>query len=1285
MAPRWSRHLWWILGLASLVSLAAWVLRSEPNLSQWEPVLLSIILITILIHFRFLLGEIEVNLSHAISLTLGVAVGAGAAGIALTVGFALGELIYGATRRIPQRRSEQEWRELEIRSLEYSRHALSLFGGLAIYQMLGGKPTVETNALPGALPSLGLAVGFTLIFLALHWMTRILLESRRPTRQETIILLLVAILPAPFSIVTATAYALIGLIVFIVLGGLVAIISLILRNLSRTEQDLSRRLQELSTLSHISQAMRTTLDVEALLTTIYLQVAHLLQVENFYVALINVDNDELSYPLAVKNRKRETWPTRPLANRLTERVIETAAPVLIPEYAPETLREMGLPELDNPPQAWLGVPLTNPDRTFGCLAVFHTEPDKRFTEKDRDLLVTLAGQAAVALDNALLYKQTFDRTQALTLLNEITASISSTLDPERALELVNHSMIRVGGGQKAAIFLLDPDRQQLFLARATNLTDDFIKLSLTIPVDDTERTAPTLEGVSVLIDDVSTSHYSEGYKELYKSEGIQAVAEFPLTTPQGTIGQVAVYFSNPRQFQTDQTELLKTFASQAALAVSNARVHAETDMALRRRIAQLSTLEAIGREMATTHDLNELCRTILDHALRFANVDIGYLVVHELEADGFRVAAQRGCAPSSRGFDTDRITPVDDSTVGKAFSTSVSQIIPDTTIEPDYVDWSNVGARSVISTPITRKNRSVGVITIESIVPGAFWSEHEQFLSQLAAQSAIALSNAFLYKELEDHLREQALLYRTGSEITATLEMDSVAQAVVENLVVALNADGADLYRRNETKGTLELLFAMEKAPRFNPSIPILSDEDVPPSLERCMEIDRSVQWTERTATDPKDKAYLTDLKQVSSLLAIPLTVGEETIGVIEVFTLEERIFEEREVRTARTIANQTAIALKNTDLFRQVQDSREGLLAVLNSTEEGMIMADAGGRIAIANNQLASITGFPLDMVIGKNLNELRSEIAPLLGYKPDELTERMQYLQDGRDFASTPSTYALEEPYHRYIERSEAPVKDSNGNIIGWLIVLRDVSREMELDDAKKQLTEMIVHDLRSPLTAILGSIKVMDGIGQQDDEIPVFNQAVLVARRSCDQMLGLVNALLDIAKLESGELQMERQTISFNDLSAELLTTNTHVANESGIILQCSVEDAIPEYYGDEDKIRRVLTNLLDNALKFTPPGGQVNCDVRMEDGVIRISVSDTGPGIPPEYREKIFDRFIQVPGTLGTRLGTGLGLAFAKLAIEAHGGSIWVEENPAGGSIFVIHLPLEEENENELPEA
>jgi signal transduction histidine kinase len=1270
--PIWSRHMWWLLAAASFVTLGLWLRRVAGFYPQWPEILLSSVFIVFLVNFPIPVGEVQISLAHAVSLTLGLTFGPGAAGLSLIIGMPIGELIRSYRSRAISKQTFTIIRELQSFALSFSRQLLSLAGGVTVYLLLGGRPLVEANSLPALVPAIGLGATFSVLYFSLHWLDHLIGDAPRALLREFLTPFFVSIAPVPFAIISAASYAHLGLIAIATYGFIVAIVSPVVRNLVIAERDLQRRLQELSTINRVSQAMRTSLDLNALLTTIYLQVAHLLEVNSFYIALHSSEEDQLSYPLAVKDGNRQNWPSRPMMNRLTDRVIRTAAPILIPREAPMALSEMGFPEIDNPPQSWVGVPLINPERTIGCLAVFHTEVGKTFSERDLDVLTTLAGQASVAIENALLYEQTRDRAQTLGSLNEITASMSSSLDPERTLELVCISMIRVGGGEKSAIFLLEEEHEQLFLARATNVTDDFMRSWMTIPIEDEVRIQAFHSQVPILVPDISTSHLTPSITKQFEDEGISAFADFPLVTPSGTIGQLSVYFAEPQRFRSDQVETLKIFAAQAALAVTNARAHAATDQALQRRVEQLATLEAIGREINATLDNAALFETILSHALRMTNAAMGHLAILETESNHLKVVAHRAYPIESPLKEPNMTYALDEGIPGRVFQTAETKNVLDVREDADHVDWTFGITKSLLSVPILRHEEVLGVITVENATVSAFTSEHEQFLIQLASQAAVALVNAGLYQQVEARLREQSLLYQASSQIASTFETDAVALAIADSMAVTLSIDGATVSRWDpKTEELVVQASVREGGPAAGSRRKRIPIQDVP-SLRECLEDGRPLQWNKESALNEADRSYLMDQLQTKSILALPLIAAEQNLGIIEAYSDKTRVFDKNAVRIAQTIASQAAIALENTDLFLRISESNNRLIAVLNSTQEGMLMADTLGNIVLANDQLEHLTKLPVKRLVASNLADKDLEVAHSLGYRADELENRIAAIRAGKGLLGEIATYDTPPPGRRTLQRADAPVRDAAGQLIGWLVVLRDITEERELNEARDLLTEMIVHDLRSPLTAILGSLKLLDGLAESEAD-PVASQALSVSNQSVQQMLTLVNSLLDIAKLEAGELVLEPQSIELEPLFVELVNTYVHDANENGIILECDIEDGFANCTADEELLRRVLANLLDNALKFTPVGGRVSLKAELEEEGVLLSITDTGPGIPEEFRDRIFERFAQVPGISGRRRGTGLGLAFSKLAIDAHGGKIWVEDNPAGGSLFRILLP------------
>jgi signal transduction histidine kinase len=236
------------------------------------------------------------------------------------------------------------------------------------------------------------------------------------------------------------------------------------------------------------------------------------------------------------------------------------------------------------------------------------------------------------------------------------------------------------------------------------------------------------------------------------------------------------------------------------------------------------------------------------------------------------------------------------------------------------------------------------------------------------------------------------------------------------------------------------------------------------------------------------------------------------------------------------------------------------------------------------------------------------------------------------------------------------------------------------LELEQAREQLTHMIIHDLRNPLSSMMSSLELIQASVLHGAESMPLDQVFAVAMRSGRRLYLLIDSLLDLARLEEGQANLARQMIDVGKMLNEILEQIRPVATAHQLQLECRTPDELPSLWGDQDLLQRVVLNLLDNAIKFTPPGGAVRRAVEPSGAdALRFAVSDTGIGIDPEYHDRIFERFARVNNS--EIQGTGLGLALCKLAVEAHGGRIWVESVAEEGSIFKFVLPIEGSMENE----
>jgi signal transduction histidine kinase len=244
--------------------------------------------------------------------------------------------------------------------------------------------------------------------------------------------------------------------------------------------------------------------------------------------------------------------------------------------------------------------------------------------------------------------------------------------------------------------------------------------------------------------------------------------------------------------------------------------------------------------------------------------------------------------------------------------------------------------------------------------------------------------------------------------------------------------------------------------------------------------------------------------------------------------------------------------------------------------------------------------------------------------------------------------------------------------------LVVWRDRTEDHKLEAMRRELSSMVVHDLRNPITSIISGMRVLqDLLADSEADRTRISEVIQIAQTSAGNMLNLVQSLLDVSRLEQSEIALDCTSLSLADAIDNAITSVLALALSAKITIETHAPTDLPAVWFDDEKMQRVLVNLLDNALRHTPYGGAITIDARhqADENVALVRVEDTGPGIAPEARSRIFDKFIQLDqSVLRGHKGTGLGLTFCKMVIEAHGGRIWVEEGAMGGAAFCFTAPI-----------
>ncbi len=343
-----------------------------------------------------------------------------------------------------------------------------------------------------------------------------------------------------------------------------------------------------------------------------------------------------------------------------------------------------------------------------------------------------------------------------------------------------------------------------------------------------------------------------------------------------------------------------------------------------------------------------------------------------------------------------------------------------------------------------------------------------------------------------------------------------------------------------------------------------------------------------------------------------------------------------------------------------------ETLWLALEQSPSTIAIADSRGNLEYVNPKFTRLTGYRPEEVLGKNPRLLKS------GDKsPAEYKELWQTITSGREWRGIFHNRKKNREIY-FEEASISPVKDRSGKIAHFVKVGEDVTKRVKLEELRDNLTHMIVHDLKNPLTGIVSAVELIDSgsLGPvSDDQKKILG----TARIGYKKLTNMIMDLLDINKMENASLRLSLTSFSGADLIKSLDWTNQLAAKENKTLV-FAVEGGLA-VRADKNLIVRVMENLITNAVKHTPEGGQIDVAVRQDGRQLLFEVSDTGEGIPRQYLSRVFDKFFKVESQqLKTKIDTGLGLTFCKMAVEAHGGSIAVESEPGRGSRFYFRLPI-----------
>lgn len=676
----------------------------------------------------------------------------------------------------------------------------------------------------------------------------------------------------------------------------------------------------------------------------------------------------------------------------------------------------------------------------------------------------------------------------------------------------------------------------------------------------------------------------------------------------------------------------------------------------------LELLMNVNREVAAAPNLRALLQRLLFAAIHYVGGERGSIVVmddlgkpvdativygnqlHEHTTQQLRETVERGLA-------------------GWVVQNRKPALVPDTSKDErwlrradDAVDKS--GAKSAICVPLMASERLAGVLTLVHSVPNAFKEEHLELMGAIADQASVAVLNARLYAESQRTARIMSVLAEGAAAINTSFEMADVWRRVLNQTMQALQVNMVALALLDQNSN--DLIF---HAAAGNNSgnitgrrIPcgdglagmVMKDGHglVIPSVKldsRFSEVDRFGGI------------------EMHAIAIAPIQAQGKVIGVLEAINPISGSFDMDAMVVMTGLGNLAGTTIQNAELFERLHKAHQHYHELFETSVDAILITDWEGRILEANRQAVSSSGYNVDQLHTMSIDQLHEVNWNKTGVNFEALKQGSECKYESSLHRRGSSVM----PIDVYVRRVEFDETDS----IQW--ILRDVTERKELDTLRDDMLSMIFHDLRSPLGNVVSSLEMMTPLMPPDETL---NSMLSIARNSTARIQRLINSLLDISRLEAGQRVVDKNAVD----PIALIRESIHDVEPAAVGRQHTVVSqtvgVLPYVWVDVDMIYRVLVNLLENAIKFTPVGGRIEIGAKTMDGsFVKFWVSDNGPGISAADQERVFEKFTRIRGK-NRPGGLGMGLAFCRLAVLGHGGKIWVESELGKGTAFCLTVPV-----------
>ncbi|HUM25154.1 MAG TPA: GAF domain-containing protein [Anaerolineales bacterium] len=1071
-------------------------------------------------------------------------------------------------------------------------------------------------------------------------------------------------------------------------------LSLALEN-AQLFQETQKRANELATLNEIVQAISEQIELKNVLNTAYEQIVKLIPLDAFFVALYDESSNTVSYPIVIDEGKSYEEPNEALnPENFTGRVIKSGK-LLLEAVKPEDLKSKSInsDSFGNKNKNYgtmLFLPLRSVNKTMGCLSIQNYDYFA-YKQEDIALLENIANQISIGIQNAQLFNDAKQRNEELAVLNGLSGELSTLVGINNVAESVFKYTSKLM--RTSSFFLCLLDEKQM-------------EVSFPLVIDDGEKVevAPRKAGGNGLTDYVMRTNQTlflpnrVNERSLALGINITIIGNptsakswlgVPLSLGNRILGAIVV--QDPEEenvYTTHQRDVLITIAQQAAVAIENTRLFQETE----KRADELSLINRVVSTLTGATNLNNTLGLVIRELVEAFPVSRGAIALLNDEKQSFVVVAEHSKQDNHNSALGLEIPIKGNTSTESIISTRKPYILEDAANNPANPpeireEFQRLGIVYSAIFPIIVNDTVIGSLGVDTTQKDTRLDPNEITLiettlspisatiSRLNAEEALSRSEAdlrTLFSSMEDvvlvfdadgrYIRiaptNPGRLVRPPEDLLGKLMHEVLPANVADQSVAAIR-------HTLETGETNQLEYELQIGEEkfwFLANLTKLKDDQV--------------FWVARDITDRKKAEE--SIRRRNAYLAASSEIGKIVTSTLDLNTIFARTVNLINERFG--FFHASIFIVEETGFNALLRESTGAAGAEMKKNKHSLPVNDKSivGKVAL-DGQAIVVNDVKIDSL--HKFNPLLPETAAEAAI-PLRIGNRVIGVID----VQSKSTNSFTDDEISVLQTVADQVAVAIDNARSFELSQQAVMEMREIDRLKSQFLANMSHELRTPLNSIIGFSRVI--IKGIDGPVTELQQQDLTAIYNSGQhLLGLINDILDLSKIEAGKMELAFDEVNIVDITSSVLSTMSGLIKDKPIQMKRILEPNLPTVRADAIRIRQVMINLLSNAAKFTDEG-DILVEVGLKPGQgstrreLRVSVTDTGPGISVQDQAKLFQPFSQVDDSPTRKTGgTGLGLSICQHIVNMHGGRIWIESEVGKGSTFHFTLPLYRKEEED----